>query len=251
MEDENLKQFLKTTILLSSKLDDAGLSSAEFRVYAHISRRAGRGVAFPKIESIASTCRLNCDTVRKSLKTLNDRGMISRKERPGMTTEITLTEPGKWLHPSGNEGAPSFAPLGNEGRAPLGNEGRLRRPIEGDPLKETHLRNKAREMRASEKLEPTPVDAFDGIFSEILCDDQKNRENLDQWHAWIEYRNEHRHGKGRGKVIPVTAISAKQSLRILSRAKSPRTISATIAAAIAGEWDGIHIPFGSEESFYK
>ena len=148
LEDENLKQFLKTTILLSAQLDDAGLSIAAFRVYSHLSRRAGRGIAFPSCESMAKICRMNRDTVWRALKELGERNMIRRISRPGVTTEYTLTNPSEWAaNPAENEGHPSnwvsgkegVGGSGKEGVGGSGKEGALRRPTEGDPSKETPI----------------------------------------------------------------------------------------------------------------
>jgi len=178
--------------------------------------------------------------------------MIVRSERPGMTTEVTLTSPTQWVYPPENEGVPPIPPpgkegmgvLGKEGMGVLGKEGILRRPTEGDPLKET-------QTRARTKKELTLIDAYDDLFASILPESLRSAENLSQWHDWISYRNEHKQGKGRGTIVPLTMAAAKQSLFILKKAKRAKTIASLISTAISSEWDGIHIPYGAEEEFYK
>ena len=126
-------------IFVHSSLDDAGLSPAEFRIFCHLSRRAGMGSAYPAVETIAKVCRMNTKTVRRSLKRLVDMRMIIRRYRPSQTALYTLTKPSWWLpanlqpelalaaDPSQNEpGLPSQ----NEPGLPSQNE-----PGEGNPLK--------------------------------------------------------------------------------------------------------------------
>ena len=101
---------------IHSALDDYGLSPAEFRVYGHISRRAGSGVAFAAVASMARVCQLHPQTVRKALKLLVKRGLISRETRPGMTPFYRLTPMWHWCpqsaggsNPSGSNTPPSVS----------------------------------------------------------------------------------------------------------------------------------------------
>jgi len=150
-------------IFVHSSLDDAGLSPAEFRIFCHLSRRAGMGSAYPAVETIAKVCRMNTKTVRRSLKRLVDMRMIIRRYRPSQTALYTLTKPSWWLpanlqpelalaaDPSQNEpglpsqnepGLPSQnepgLPSQNEPGLPSQNEPGLpsqNEPGEGNPLK--------------------------------------------------------------------------------------------------------------------
>lgn len=94
-------QKLLTLLFVHSKLDDLGLTAAEFRVYAHISRRANNGVAWPGIASISSVCRLHPTTVRRCLKSLQRRQMISIEPRAGETSHYILNDPAVWSAPIG------------------------------------------------------------------------------------------------------------------------------------------------------
>ena len=84
-------------IFLHSDLDDYGLDASVFRVYAHLSRRAGSGAAFPAIRSIAQVCRLHPATVRAALRTLARFRLITRDARPGRTPLYRLTPKSAWL----------------------------------------------------------------------------------------------------------------------------------------------------------
>lgn len=84
-------------IFIHSKLDDVGLTASEFRVYAHLARRANKTeVAWPSIPSIAKTCRLCEDSVKYALVCLEGFKMIVRKRRKGMSDLITLTKQKEW-----------------------------------------------------------------------------------------------------------------------------------------------------------
>ena len=118
-------------IFVHSSLDDAGLSPAEFRIFCHLSRRAGMGSAYPAVETIAKVCRMNTKTVRRSLKRLVDMRMIIRRYRPSQTALYTLTKPSWWL-PANLQPELALAadPSQNEPGLPSQNE-----PGEGNPLK--------------------------------------------------------------------------------------------------------------------
>lgn len=105
--------------------------------------------------------------------------------------------------------------------------------------------------RTGGKKDPVEPGVFDDLFVSILPESLRSAENLSQWHDWISYRNEHKQGKGRGTIVPLTMAAAKQSLFILKKAKRAKTIASLISTAISSEWDGIHIPYGGEEEFYK
>ena len=83
-------------IFVHSAVDDLGLTAPEFRVYAHLARRAGGGEAWPAVASIAAKCRLHPDTVAKCLKQLHKYGMISKKDNPGHPCIYTITSMKKW-----------------------------------------------------------------------------------------------------------------------------------------------------------
>ena len=89
-----LKQFLKhlphlphgkvdNAVFIHGNLDDLGLPPHPFRVYCHVARR---GQCFASVATIAKTCRMNPDTVRKALKSLVQEGLLTAQYRKGETT---------------------------------------------------------------------------------------------------------------------------------------------------------------------
>lgn len=86
-------------LFVHSALDDYPLTPEEFRVYAHLARRAGHGDAYPAVASIAQKCRMHEDTVRRCLQNLIAFKMLEAHERKGRTTLYTLTKFSKWVRP--------------------------------------------------------------------------------------------------------------------------------------------------------
>ena len=96
----------RNAIWVHSALDDLGLKSAEFRVYAHLARRAGRGVAWPSITSIAHVCRLSRRTVMGALFSLRQRGLVQiQRGGPGYSNRYQLVQISRWPQ-DGALGAP-------------------------------------------------------------------------------------------------------------------------------------------------
>lgn len=130
-------------LFIHSSLDDAKLTASEFRVFAHLSRRAGDGASWASVETMATTCRLHPDTVWKALKGLEQRRMIRRETRHGKTSLIRLTAPSEWLmtEPTPQSQAPEsegWHPPESEGHHPPESEGHEGNPTrvskEGDPI---------------------------------------------------------------------------------------------------------------------
>jgi DNA-binding MarR family transcriptional regulator len=91
-------------IFIHSSLDDAGLTTQEFRVFAHISRRAGSGRAWAGNKSMSEICQISHNTIDKCLSRLEGMRMVTRMRRPGKTTIYTITPPGQWVIPTPNKG---------------------------------------------------------------------------------------------------------------------------------------------------
>jgi len=77
-------------------LDDLGLDSQAFRVFAHLSRRAGRGLAWPSIESITKTCQLSRNTVAAAILELEERGLIQVERRRGVSNRYRIAPISDW-----------------------------------------------------------------------------------------------------------------------------------------------------------
>ena len=88
---------------IPGELDDAGLTVAQFRVFARIARR---GVCSESVPNMAKGCRLNEDTIWDALRSLLERGMLSKMARPGQATLYTIKPIERWPQPTGKEGVP-------------------------------------------------------------------------------------------------------------------------------------------------
>lgn len=208
---------LGSFIFVHSLLDDAGLSANEFRVYAHIARRAGSGSAFPAVASIADVCRIHKDTVWAVLRSLEERGMLVRESRAGLPNVYKITEPKDWTHPSNSatrkEGSPETEGWGSpetEGWGVTGNGGVRRISKEGTPSKD--IQNKAKVLEIPLRLAASP-------------------EFVSCWTSWLEER------KARRK--PVTLKAQALQLKTLATAPTPSDAVAWIEKSIANGWTGI------------
>ena len=73
-------------IFVHSSIDDYPLTPFEFRIYAHLARRAGHGTAYPSIEGMAHACKMSPETVRKAVHALlaysGPSGLVSLPSTP-------------------------------------------------------------------------------------------------------------------------------------------------------------------------
>ena len=140
-------------IFLHSALDDFGLDASTFRVYAHLSRRAGGGEAWPAVASIAEVCRLHPTTVRTALRSLVTGRLITRQDRPGTSAIYRLTPKADWLpaaalaaHPSQTDTLPK----------PI--QGTPTKPIQGHPS-QTDTGEGSPSLRSSTEINPKYMSA--------------------------------------------------------------------------------------------
>jgi hypothetical protein len=110
----------KPPLFIHSSIDDAGLSPGAFRVLGHLARRAGnKGAAFPSIRNIAKTCRMNCGTVIKAIRELEQSRFVVIDRRRGEVTIYRLfpaLKPGSEVVPKTTPAETACVPyLGNSG----------------------------------------------------------------------------------------------------------------------------------------
>ena len=86
-------------LFVKSDIDDYGLDPYEFRIYARIVRRAGRGEAWESIPSMARACRMSESRARAALQLLEAAGLIKSFVRSGNTTLRHVTDKCSWIHP--------------------------------------------------------------------------------------------------------------------------------------------------------
>lgn len=78
---------------IPAKLDDYGLSQAEFRIVCRIARR---DICFESVESMATGCRMSLKTTRNALRSLVAREIIEVEKRDGDTSIYTLVPLNNW-----------------------------------------------------------------------------------------------------------------------------------------------------------
>ncbi len=84
-------------IFVHSELDDLGLDPHEFRIYAHLARRAnGKTKAWPGITSMSESCRMKRNTVIRVIRQLEERRLIRVIRKSGGLSEYLLTSPSEW-----------------------------------------------------------------------------------------------------------------------------------------------------------
>jgi hypothetical protein len=96
MPDLTIDTSEMNVIFVHSKIDDLGLSMAAFRIYGHLARRAGGGLAYPGIDSMAAICRCAKNTVVAAVRELEARCMIVANRIKGKGTTYRLTKSSEW-----------------------------------------------------------------------------------------------------------------------------------------------------------
>ncbi len=220
MTDETLevKQTTKgfNLIFIHSSLDDADLTPQEFRVFAHLARRASDGKGcFASIDNMATVCKIHKDTLVKCLKTLTTRGMAIRNERPGKTTLWWITPPDHWILD------PTLKTVGvvSEGGDPPETEGAHPPETKGD---EGNTRKGIKEGR---KRADAPLPS--------IPDALKTPEFEAAWNDWIADR------KTRGKKV--TALAAARQLKQLEAWGVTKAIQ-SIEKSIRNGYQGLFEP---------
>lgn len=88
-------------LYVPAKIDDAGLDPFEFRIFARIVRRCnGQPQEFRCYESIPKMARslgIGVHTLRRSLKTLIDKGAVLRWERSGASDLFAFRSLDEWV----------------------------------------------------------------------------------------------------------------------------------------------------------
>lgn len=175
---EQLKDGRDLPIFIHSELDDLGLTSQTFRVYAHLARRAGRGEAFPSYNSIGEACfkpdlpKAKPDTWRRiavaAVKDLVEKGLTvketHRNDRgDAATNTFRLTSRLEWIGGGGSDNALGSALSLPSDNAPQGSDNALGSdnapkgtPIKGTPSERTPLKGRGARAIASNRRAAWP-----------------------------------------------------------------------------------------------
>ncbi|MCC7518003.1 MAG: helix-turn-helix domain-containing protein [Verrucomicrobiae bacterium] len=135
-------------LFVHSQLDDLGLDVYEFRIYAHLARRAnGKTKAWPGITSMSRACRMKRHTVIRAIHQLEERGLIRVVRKPGGLSEYLLTAPSEWKPETptsavmdtgasnGTGALPGTGAVSERARPPVPFEALKGNPREGNPEK--------------------------------------------------------------------------------------------------------------------
>ena len=126
---------------IHSRVDDLGLTMAEFRVYCHLKRRTNHGTAWPGIDSMARVCRMHKMTAVKAIHGLEERKMVVVTRVEGEGNRYRLTKPSRWVDQSKIDNATGIKEITDQsnldnGHQPLLDNGRVS-ILEGNPLKKS------------------------------------------------------------------------------------------------------------------
>lgn len=83
-------------IFIHSELDDYPLTPIEFRVYARLARRCGKGKAHESVPNMARDFSVSDRTVQRALRLLRAARLIGEQQRDGKTTLYTLLSRLHW-----------------------------------------------------------------------------------------------------------------------------------------------------------
>lgn len=218
-------------IFIHSQLDDLELSIYEFRIYAHLARRAGTGKAFPAYGSMAKKCRMSRTKAIDAVNQLVKRRMIQKQKRMGedgrnSSNLYTLTDPVEWTLPNKDgsneqvDGSPGEPPLVHDMNPPSSPGEPKGNPIEVDPVEESDLFSDTPQTDL-----PIP-ERMDG-FNKQFIDDP---EFCETWKDYCKVRRE--------KRSTITATGSKRLKNKLNRYPLVVSKSALMKAADNG-WTGV------------
>ena len=131
-------------------LDDYPLEPEEFRLYAHILRRAGSNGCFESIPNMARHCRMGEKSVKNALKLLLAAKMLVATPRPGITSVYDLTPAKEWV------AAEDIASLRSEIKS--SKKDKSKKTLEGVGSKMTPVKNDPGLFGVGSKMTPVKND---------------------------------------------------------------------------------------------
>lgn len=182
-------------IFVHSEVDDAALTPIEFRVYAHLARRAGAQGAYPGIDSMCRVCQVGPSTIIRSIRELERRRMITVHRTEGQRNRYVLTRRSSWL-----DSTVSVV----KGVSPQKRTSVTTETVPVSPQKRKVLH----------KGNPSKVIQADTDFPDAL----KSEDFLAAWNEWKEHRKHKRQS--------LTPEATKRQLTKLSAMGKKRAIAA-------------------------
>ena len=91
-------------LVMDVRLDDMGLDTGAFRVYAHLVRMAEAGAEMPALRAICERCRMSNGGVQRAIARLEEMGMVRVVRRSGRNrNQYVITAPSAWVSVDGAE----------------------------------------------------------------------------------------------------------------------------------------------------
>jgi hypothetical protein len=133
------------TPFIPSRLDDYGLSLAEFRLVCHVARR---GICHEAIPNMARVCRMDVKTMKRCIKATVRLNILHRQFRKGETLILKLRPMEEWMpSPKDTLGVkrPDTSPIShpNHQAQTTPHKGN---PIEGNPIRGEQSLAREREL---------------------------------------------------------------------------------------------------------
>jgi hypothetical protein len=228
-------------MLIMSHVDDAGMSPHEFRVMAHICRRAGYKQdhnchCWSSAPTISVVTGINVKTVRKAIKNLTAHGWLIQHTRTGQSTLLTPATGTPISHLKRGPKSPPTLP--KQLPYPINNPTQTT-PMDptqitgGDPTQTTTPKGipEGKPLREPSAEQPALIATDD------LLPFASERFKI-AWDAWKQHRKEIRH-----KLTPSNAAACLKKLRGWGEERS----IAAIWHSIENGWQGI---FESKETTF-
>lgn len=219
-----------TPIFINSVLDDFGLSPSEFRVYAHVARRSGRGGCNSSIESMSTITGYCGVIVRHALKVLTENNLLRKVERNGHTTIYYLTPPEKWIPLSKNDTPVKINP-------PYKLRGDPCHKVQGDPCQKM--------TGKGSPSEGSPLKVIQSAVALQFPLHLNSPKFHEAWKVWQEYYPK-RVPKSKGTLLK----TFQAQLNKLSEMTEAEAIL-SIQNSIANSWQGVFPPKETFNHFPK
>ncbi len=114
-----VKEKSELSLFVKREIDDYGLDPYEFRIYARITRRAGKSEAWESVNNMASACCMSLSRARRALHLLRLAKLIESIERPGYSTLYRLNPHQKWVESDRLQELRSFINLRAKSPTPI------------------------------------------------------------------------------------------------------------------------------------
>jgi len=236
-------------IFVHSEIDDLEISSNAFRVYAHLTRRAGsNGACFPSYQSIGDSCfqkeyakpETRKTLAMRAVKELVELRLVNKEVRMGpngnKSNDYTLTDKSEWFdwnrsqkQLKDRESVPSVKSEGVMGSHPRGDG----ESPKGTPIEGTHY-----SLKEGEPKKPNSKTKGSGSPSD--SDQEQNSDHEKYGHKW-KAQNSKKSERTRNKrfVQPPLAIAQKDFSELEESVPVPEPVETTTPSSAVLDRDTV------------